>query len=234
MKTKAEEQVPQVDSKPAVPPYVPYKTLKNFLDGLKINIPSRIDRSVMPSMSGALQSQLTQALRYLDLVSEKGIPTQLLTSLVNSEGALRQGLLREMLAQSYPFLFKSFDLSRATTRQVEEQFASAGASGETIRKCMAFFMAAAKDAEVAISPHVKPFKGRTTRTGTRQRTAPQGGSNGTATLDQAPAAESYMTWEQLLLSKFPSFDPTWPDEVKAKWFTAFDQLMKQGAKKGFE
>jgi len=29
-----------------------------------------------------------------------------------------------------------------------------------------------------------------------------------------------------LLSKFPTFDPAWPDDVKSKWFNAFDKLMK--------
>jgi hypothetical protein len=33
--------------------------------------------------------------------------------------------------------------------------------------------------------------------------------------------------EQLLLSKFPSFDPAWPDEVKTKWFEGFNKLMEQ-------
>ena len=234
MKQKPQEQSPPVEMKAAVPPYVPYKTLRNFLESLKVNIPSRIDRSVMPSMSGALQSQLIAALRYLDLISEKGIPTQLLTSLVNSEGTLRQGLLKEMLVNAYPFLFRGFDLGRATTRQVEEQFSHAGAGGETVRKCIAFFMGAAKDAEIALSPHIKPFKG-VTRSGARQRRAiaPQNGTTNPNAAEAQPT-ESYMTWAQLLLSKFPSFDPTWPDDVKAKWFAAFDQLMQQGAKKGFE
>lgn len=234
MKSKTQESS-GAEVKTAVPPYVPYKTLRNFFDGLKVNIPSRIDRSVMPSMSGALQSQLLAALRYLGLVSEKGIPTQLLTSIVNSEGVLRQRVLAEMLTNAYPFLFKGFDLSRATTRQIEEQFSNAGAGGETVRKCIAFFMGAAKDAEISVSPHIKPFKGLT-RIGTRRRGTSTSISNGTGIGGQEATAptETYMTWAQLLLSKFPSFDPAWPDEVKAKWFTAFDQLMQQGAKKGFE
>jgi hypothetical protein len=37
-----------------------------------------------------------------------------------------------------------------------------------------------------------------------------------------------MTWEQMLLSKFPSFDPSWPDEVKSKWFDGFHRLMRVG------
>jgi hypothetical protein len=33
-------------------------------------------------------------------------------------------------------------------------------------------------------------------------------------------------WVEQLLSKFPNFDPGWPDDVKLKWFDAFDRLMK--------
>lgn len=33
--------------------------------------------------------------------------------------------------------------------------------------------------------------------------------------------------DKLLLSKFPSFDPAWPDEVKIKWFDGFNELMAQ-------
>ena len=32
----------------------------------------------------------------------------------------------------------------------------------------------------------------------------------------------------MLLSKFPSFDPSWPDDVKAKWFEGFDRLLNMG------
>jgi hypothetical protein len=29
----------------------------------------------------------------------------------------------------------------------------------------------------------------------------------------------------MLLSKFPELDPAWPDDVKAKWFDSFKELM---------
>lgn len=34
------------------------------------------------------------------------------------------------------------------------------------------------------------------------------------------------SWEELLLAKFPSFDPSWPDNVKIEWFSAFGSLMR--------
>jgi hypothetical protein len=45
----------------------------------------------------------------------------------------------------------------------------------------------------------------------------------------APIAKT-ASWNELLLAKFPSFDPAWPDEVKTKWFASFNELMQQGQK----
>jgi hypothetical protein len=227
MSTQEAESI-QSKRGPAVPPYVPYRTMKTFVESLKIAMPSRIDRSVMPSMSGAVQSQLNAALKYLGLVSDKGLPAEALVKLANSEGLERQKALREIVKAGYSFLFVGFDLQRATTRQLEEEFGKVGAGGQTVRKCIAFFMAIAKDADIALSPHIKPFQG-TSRSPRSRRTA--SGVNGSGNPDESggqPLAEGNVSWSQLLLSKFPSFDPAWPDDVKTKWFDAFEKLMKQG------
>ena len=76
---------PTVTAPLAVPPYVPYRSFRNFIDTLKQGIPARIDRSVMGTMSGALQSQLTTTLKYLDLIAPTGQPKEALAKLVNSE-----------------------------------------------------------------------------------------------------------------------------------------------------
>jgi hypothetical protein len=31
----------------------------------------------------------------------------------------------------------------------------------------------------------------------------------------------------LLLDKFPAFDPAWSDDLKLRWFTAYDELLKR-------
>jgi hypothetical protein len=223
----AEPEVPSSGSS-AVPPYVPYRSFRNFTDSLKQGIPARIDRSVMPSMSGALQSQLMSALRYLSLVTSSGHPTETLITFVNSEGTERVEALKKILAGGYPFLRKPFELKTATPRMIEEQFANAGASGGTIDKCINFFIAAAKEAEITLSPHLTST--RTGRSPRRARTARV--TNQTVVNESAAEPSSSgmgeLSWAQLLLSKFPSFDPGWPDDVKAKWFDAFDKLMKQG------
>ncbi len=210
----------------SVPPYIPYRTFKSFVESLKQGIPGRIDRSLMASMSGTAQAQLIAALRYLGLVTAVGLPTEKLTRLVSSEGQERQKALRDILSAAYSFLTEDgFDLQRATAKQLEEQFTKAGVSGETVRKCIAFFTLAAKEAQLPISPYVG--KGRSGRSsGPRSRRSPIGspGRLETAVADEIEP----IGWLNLLLSKFPSFDPAWPDEVKSKWFDAFERLMQRG------
>src|SRR6266545_6658604 len=93
--------------KKAAPPYLAYKTLINFINGLQQGIPARIDKSIVPSMSGAGQGQLFAALRFFDLMDANGKPKDSLSRLVNSEGAERQKLLREIVTRSYSFVFSS-------------------------------------------------------------------------------------------------------------------------------
>jgi hypothetical protein len=215
----------------AIPPYLSFRTFSAFIEGLKVGIPTRIDRTVMSSMSGAVQAQLMAALRYLGLVSAHGVTHERLANLVNSEGSARGRELASILREFYPFLFKDFDLLRATTGEIEEAFRKVGASGETIRKCVAFFLAAAKAADLPVSPHIKTA--RVTRTAPRAKR--NGSSNAAAAraevvIEKSEPAPSVATWSQMLLAKFPSFDPAWPDEVKAKWFESFEKLMKSEVK----
>lgn len=212
-----------------VPPYVSFRAFQKFLEDLRGRImPTRVDRSVMNKRSGAVKSQLMNALRYLRLISPNGVATDRLARLVSSAGNDRAALLRETLNSSYPFLFKGFDLQRATPKLVEQRFREAGASGDTVRKCIAFFLAAAREANLPISPHIGA--------GRRSHVLPRKGRDGASSIARrlepsSPEAQSG-TWGQQLLSKFPSFDPTWPDDVKTKWFEAFNQLMKFGQNAG--
>lgn len=212
-------------SKKNMPPYVAHRTFINFINGLTQGIPLRIDKSIMSTLAGSTQGQLMSTLRYFDLTDSEGKPKDLLAKLVNSEGPERQKLFKEMVMRSYDFVFSSdLDLQKATTNQVEELFSAEGATGETRRKAFGFFLALTKDAGIQLSPHIKAPK--STSSGGRRRAA-----RTNALPDQASGATTHqeptMGWSQLLLSKFPSFDPSWPDEVQKRWFDSFEKLMKQ-------
>ena len=222
------------EEKKPIPPYLPYKTFSNFIERLKVGVPSRIDRSVMPSFSGAAQAQLLSTLKYLGLVTPIGIPKDGLKNLVGSEGADKAKNLNDIVRAAYPFLFeKDIDLTRITSKHLQEVLENAGGiTGGTVRKCIAFFVAISKESGIELSPHIKvkttpSVRNATKRSASDRNSKPKSEPEEDTSLPQ----KNPQTWEQLLLSKFPEFDPAWPDDVKAKWFDGFKELMDSNKKK---
>ena len=209
-----------------VPPYLSFSTFTSFLDSLRVSgVPTRIDRSIMASKSGSTQVLLLSAVRYLGLASENGIPTPDLERLVQSEGRQNQEVWHRVLTKAYSSLFR-LDLQRATTQQLSEALSKEGLSSQdTIRKALNFFSLAAKKAGIKLSPHIKPYAGLRLA-GRRAR------SSGDEPIENIARASSITTerngsseW-QMLLSKFPDFDPSWPDDLRENWLHAFERLSK--------
>ena len=171
-----------------IPPYIAYRTFSNFLRELRARgLPARIDRSVMAHKSGTVQSQLLLALRYLGLIKESGQPTQRLKRLLESDHPERRAVLHEALEASYSFVFSpGFGLETATSHQAEELFERTGASGETVRRCLSFFLAAAKESGISVSPYIKPHQRR--KSGSRKRVPVNTGP--TKSVPSSPAVES--------------------------------------------
>ncbi len=143
-----------------LPPYVSYRTFRNFLDSLAAQgLPARIDRSVLAHKSGTIQSQLLLSLQYLGLIRNGGFPTDRLERLVQAEGAERRKVLREAVRDAYPFLFdSSIRLESATSRQMEELFEKEGAGGETVRRGISFLIRLAREAGLKVSPYIRPHR----------------------------------------------------------------------------
>lgn len=219
--------------KQPLPPYVPYRTFTTFLDSLKVGIPSHIDKSVMRSFSGGMQSWLKASLRTMKLMNAESVPQERLKQLVSAEGENRKAILRDLFNATYaPLLKGKIDLTTTTPQKLRSAFVELGAQGETVDKCMAFLVAMAKDAGFSLSPHLTMRaspKPRTKRQAPRAESQKSDETLGSekikkASTDATPDASEAMT--QALLAKFPSFDPAWPAEVQAKWFDGFDRLMK--------
>ncbi len=220
-----------------VAPYVPFSTFRNFLDRISVRVPSRIDHSVMPRTSRVMRFQLAAALRYMGLVSRDGSATETLVRLAKARGEERRQALAEVIRAAYPYLFGDFDLANCTTAQMSQEFRRSGASGDTIRKCVAFFIAACREAGVDVSPHIKPFW--------RAEAGGQRSANSSEIADSlienpnfgSPQQEDALTvkapsdWRASLLLKFPNLDPTWSDEIKSKWFDDFSKLIEYIADK---
>lgn len=215
-------------AKKTVPPYSTYKSFTNFISGLREHgCPSHITRSLLPG-SNSGKAAMGATLRSLDLINSKDEPTEKLKQLVNSEDNYN-ALLKDILYASYPFLSDgSLDLANTATEKVVEKFKDLGAGGSTISKCMAFFLAAAKDAGIEVSKYVKaPAPDRTgpTRKG-KQRSKSEKPPLDPGHDRKPPVIKN--TWQEQLLAKFPEFDPSWDEETRKKWFDAFQELMNKG------
>ena len=216
----------------AKPPYVAYKTFTNFIKSLRESgIPDRIDRSVFPGMSGAAQSFLLASLRFLGLITNDGAPTAILKDLV--ENPQNETIIfSKAVKEKYNFIFDGkFNVNSATGAQLTEKFKEQGLNGSTIVKALSFFTSLCEAAGIKTSPHIKGSRptgganGGTRRVYKKRKSADEeAGCQPPAT---PPAAKSF---QEILLAKFPDFDPKWDVETQKKWFENFERFMTSAKK----
>jgi len=218
-------------SKKLLPPYVSYRTFLNFLEGLQQTMPARIDRSYWGDrLSGSTGTQLVSALRFLDLIDANGFPTLKLRQLVSNKGNQRAELLKQITRESYDFFFLSqVDTQAATYAQLEEAFHdNYQIASDVARKCIKFFIGLASDGGMKLSPFVtKKTRNSHAVAATKKPARTLGKKTGTEIPQRDVPIPNGIGLDKLLLDKFPGFDPSWPDEVKLKWFAAFDELLKR-------
>lgn len=149
------------DTKTHKPPYVPFTTFRKFLDGLADSgLPSTIDKSLMPTLSGGMQSTLLISLKSTGLIEESGKPTARLERYVLADGEDRKVVLREMLESGFPYFFSgNVDLKRMTPAQFDKTIRDeSGVSNSTLDKSASFFLGAIKELGIEISPHLEKRK----------------------------------------------------------------------------
>jgi hypothetical protein len=231
MRNYADRKVPHMSEETKIkPPYVAYATFKNFLASVKDLVPARIDPThpFMVGQSGSAQSFLMSALRFFGLVDGK-VPTERLKKLAQSEGDERKELWKTMFTEAYKPVIGDLDLTTATAGMIHDKFREQDLTGDTINKCFSFFIAGAEEAGVPLAKHLKPGA-RTGGGGPRKQRKIRNTNGGTPSVgggnpshDPTPPAKGM---REMLLAKFPEFDPNWPDDIKTKWFEGFDKLMK--------
>lgn len=215
-----------------IPPYVPYRTFRNFVDQLREGIPARIDRSVWGARySGSSGIQLMTALKVLGLTDADGRPTEALERLVMTEGDERRAVLTAILQRHYRPIF-TLDLARATKAQFSETFKIYGAREGVLRKCENFFIQAAQDAGVELSQYIlaRRHTSRRPTAGSRPRQTPSAVTQ-PGRLEVAPAA-SLNSLAELVLAKYPDFDPAWEPAVQARWLEGIGKLYESLGRTG--
>lgn len=226
-------------SRRRLPPYISYRTFENFIGRLQQQVPSRIDRSYWgETLSGSTGTQLMAALRFLNLIDSNGKPTNQLKLLATSRGDQRTEALKEVTWDAYEFVLRSsLDIQNATYAQLEEVFHdNFQLTADVGRKCIKFFISLASSAGTALSPFVTK-RVRFTHSGTgtsnvknvQRKLVPRVARNLIVpmALDGVNAEPVERSVHSILLAKFPAFDPAWNDELKSKWFTAYDELLKR-------
>ena len=174
------------------------------------------------------------ALRFLKLIDLNGKPSSQLRALVASKGEQRASVLKDIVTGSFGFIFQgSLEPQNATYAQLEELFHSNfQCTNDVARKCIKFFIALSNDAGIVLSPFITK-RSKTTHPHISGGTMRTRKKNNPAIIRNAIVPQNKMElssqrqWQEMLLNKFPTFDPSWNDEIKMKWFSAFDELIKR-------
>jgi hypothetical protein len=218
----------------AKPPYVSYKTFTNTIASLRESgLPDRLDRTVFPGFSGTVQVFLLASFRFLGLTANDGVPTATLKDLINHPEN-EKTIFAKIIKEKYAFLFNgNFNINSASTGQVTEKFRETGLGGSTIIKSISFFTNLCEDAGVQISPHLKSAA-RSVRTPSngpvRRAKKRKDADEPENEIPPPPIQLQAKSLNELLLEKFPTFDPKWDAETAKKWFENFAELMKATAK----
>jgi len=136
------------------PPYVSFKTLMTIVTKMEAEgTPPRIDRSYLERFAGGYQTQIIAALRSLDLIDAKGEVQPSLVELVD-DGDHRADHVAKVVRRFYPEPVRLGTVN-ATQGQLEEAFRDYGVTGDTLRKAIGFYMAAAKYGQVPVSKNFR-------------------------------------------------------------------------------
>lgn len=134
------------------PPYLPFRTLLNVFDQLgEQGVPHRIDRSVFPTQSGAVQGQIIATLRFFGLIDASGVPAGRALESMAKDKSLRKVSLRTILGACYKQLI-SRDLTKMSPLQLDQEFEGYGVTGTTKTKAKTFFIKAAQYTDLPLSP----------------------------------------------------------------------------------
>jgi hypothetical protein len=156
----------QNESQKAVPVYLSFKTLQTAVQSLRSHgLPNVFDRTAFGSRSGAEQTQILSAFKFLGFIDETNRTLSPLRNLVGvAEGSAEEKAhLATLLKERYANVV-ALNLESATPAQLEKAIADYGASGSTKERSVRFFIKAAEHAGIKLSPRLTARKPRSPNT----------------------------------------------------------------------
>jgi hypothetical protein len=144
------------ENRQPTPPYIPLKTLTNFVNKLKEKtVPPRIDRTVLGRYSGSVAGALIPALKFLALIDDEGKTSDKMRALVESYGSdTWKETLKKTIDEAYSNIIGALEIGSATKGMLEDEFKKTGAEKSVVSRCMTFYVAALREAGVNVSPHI--------------------------------------------------------------------------------
>jgi hypothetical protein len=163
------------------PPYMSFQTFWHFLADLSAKpLPRKLDRSIMVSKSGTDQNNLMSTLEAFGFINADGVVQEDLDRFVETEPEGRKKILAALLQKFYapPLKISADNGSPAGLNEAFRDDLSMLAS-DTRRKAITFFLHAAREAELPLSPHFPKTRAGSGNPGApkakRSRRKPNGG-----------------------------------------------------------
>jgi hypothetical protein len=212
------------------PPYGPPANLAVIFAAWRDRgLPPHVDRAWFEriGLSANLTTRNLHALRYLRLVDEAARPTEIAARLQVAATDAFPATLAAIVRTSYARVWASCDPETDPRSRIEDAFRQEQPAAQRSRM-VACFVGLCVQAGLPLrdggpSPRSRTTTGRR-HTPTAHRLETQAPPTLAFVNPPAPAAADVMA---TLLAKFPNFDPSWSDEVQAKWFDAFGRLREE-------
>jgi len=177
-----------VDSPPDFkPPYMSFQTFWNFLTDLSAKpLPRKLDRSIMQSKSGTDQNNLMAALEGFGFIDGDGVVQPSFQWFQEATPEQRKETLSDLLSTFYGAPL-GVSANNGTPNDLAESFRDrlGMTTADTRRKAITFFLHAAREAGIDLSPHFPktragsgaPGTPKPQRSGSRRKAALNGNAS---------------------------------------------------------
>jgi hypothetical protein len=153
--------------------YLSFATLRSAVGLLRTHgLPRNIDRTAWGTRSGAEQTQLLSAFKFLGFIDDAQNTQQVLVDLValQQDTEAERELFTKILRVSYASVFE-LDLKTATPGQLNEAIGKYGVTGSTRDRAVRFFIKAAEFCKIPLSPRFANGSPNVSGSGTAERSA---------------------------------------------------------------
>jgi hypothetical protein len=232
-----------------LPPYMAYPAFLRVVDHFKAE---GFPPSILPQTLNApvtAKYRVVKGLQWLGLVNSADAATDALRELVLHRGTVTwKQALAAMVGRSYSFLAPEY--ATQTRQALLAAFtAHTGRDNKVLRKSVAFFVGAARDAGMPIHPSLThsvsisnalAAKSERNAAFAKRRAAIRETGPGVVSLRTAtkpmafaggPSAAEPEPRKTDPLSKLPSlppFDPSWSEDMQRRWLEAYNRLLAMG------